>query len=87
MGDSLVEDDVLDLARDLLQNSGDKLKLPVDLVIADKFDAECTGKNYPGWSSSRWMAHPGYWRKNSSLLWRNHPEIQNDCMEWSDGCL
>jgi phosphoglycerate kinase len=39
MGDSLVEADVLDTARDLLQKAGDKLVLPVDSVTADAFDA------------------------------------------------
>lgn len=34
VGDSLVEDDVLDLARDLLASSGGKIRLPVDVVIS-----------------------------------------------------
>ncbi len=38
MGDSLVEDEVLDTARSLLQQSGGKLVLPEDVVIADAFD-------------------------------------------------
>jgi len=37
VGDSLVEDDALDTARDLLARAGDKLLLPVDAVVADKF--------------------------------------------------
>ena len=38
IGDSLVEDDVLDIARELMQSAGTKLCLPVDVVIADKFE-------------------------------------------------
>ncbi|MBC7241532.1 MAG: phosphoglycerate kinase [Anaerolineae bacterium] len=38
MGDSLVEMESLDIARELLQAAGDKLRLPVDVVIADRFD-------------------------------------------------
>ena len=38
MGDSLVEDEVLDVARDLVKQGSTKLHLPVDVVIADKFD-------------------------------------------------
>ena len=38
MGASLVEDAALDTARGLMASAGDKLMLPVDLVIADKFD-------------------------------------------------
>ncbi|MGQ9666875.1 MAG: phosphoglycerate kinase [Anaerolineae bacterium] len=40
MGDSLVEEESLDTARELLQAAGDKLRLPVDVVIADRFDNE-----------------------------------------------
>jgi phosphoglycerate kinase len=35
-GDSLVEDDRVSMARDLLDEAGDKLLLPVDVVIADE---------------------------------------------------
>ncbi len=38
MGDSLVEEESLDTARELLQAAGGKLRLPVDVVIADRFD-------------------------------------------------
>lgn len=40
VGDSLVEADKLDLARDLLARGEDKILLPVDAVIADAFSAE-----------------------------------------------
>lgn len=38
VGDSLVEDDVLDTARELVEESGNRLRLPVDVVIADRFE-------------------------------------------------
>lgn len=38
VSDSLVEDDALETARDLLKLGGSKLVLPVDVVIADKFE-------------------------------------------------
>jgi phosphoglycerate kinase len=44
IGDSLVEDDVLDTARELLAMGGTKLRLPIDIVIADKFDAAAAHK-------------------------------------------
>ena len=44
VGDSLVEDEVLDTARELLQLGGTRLRLPVDIVIADKFEAEAQSK-------------------------------------------
>lgn len=40
LADSLVEAEVLDLAKELLDESTGKLVLPVDLVLADAFDAE-----------------------------------------------
>jgi len=39
VADSLVEEGSLDTARDLLERAGDKLVLPVDVTIADRFDA------------------------------------------------
>jgi phosphoglycerate kinase len=39
IGDSLVEDEVLDVARELLEAGGKKLRLPVDVVIADRFES------------------------------------------------
>lgn len=39
VGDSLVEDDSLDLARELIQMADYRLRLPVDVVIGDKFEA------------------------------------------------
>jgi len=38
VGDSLVEDEVLETAKELVRAGGSKLRLPVDVVIADKFD-------------------------------------------------
>ncbi len=38
MADSLVEEEALETARALLDKAGDKLRLPVDVVIADAFD-------------------------------------------------
>lgn len=55
MADSLVEDEVLDTARELLALGGTKLRLPVDLVLGDKFEADAamqtisTGPVPEGW--------------------------------------
>ena len=38
LGDSLVDDEALDIARDLVKEGGTLLRLPVDVVIADRFD-------------------------------------------------
>lgn len=38
VGDSLVEDEVLGTARQILEEGGTRLRLPVDVVIADRFE-------------------------------------------------
>lgn len=47
VADSLVEDEALETARDLLGQASGKLHLPVDMVIADKFDNEASQKTLP----------------------------------------
>ncbi len=44
MGDSLVEDEALETARELVARGSAKLRLPVDVVIGDKFEAEAERK-------------------------------------------
>jgi phosphoglycerate kinase len=44
MGDSLVEDDVLDIASDLLVKGSQKIHLPIDVVIADGFSNDASRK-------------------------------------------
>jgi len=44
MADSLVEDEALDTARELVKLGGAKLRLPVDVVIADKFEDGAASK-------------------------------------------
>ena len=58
MADSLVESEALDMARQLLSLAGDKLQLPIDQRIADRFanEAECrtlkASEDVPaGWQS------------------------------------
>ncbi len=40
LADSLVEEEVVDVAKDILEKAGGKLVLPVDVVIADAFSAD-----------------------------------------------
>ncbi|MBI1801313.1 MAG: phosphoglycerate kinase [Chloroflexi bacterium] len=55
MGDSLVEDDKLDVARQLMRQAQGKLVFPVDAVIADRFDKDAAAQTVeitqvsPGW--------------------------------------
>jgi len=47
LADSLVEDEVLETARELLKAGGNKIHLPVDVILGDKFDAEASKKTLP----------------------------------------
>ncbi len=47
MADSLVEEEVVDTAKALLDKGGDKLVLPVDLVLSDAFSAEAAVQVIP----------------------------------------
>lgn len=47
MGDSLVEEDVLGTAKALLDTAAGKLILPVDMVIADAFEADADAQVLP----------------------------------------
>ena len=45
IGESLVENDKLDVAQRLLRDGGQKLILPVDVVVADRFDEKAQRRN------------------------------------------
>jgi len=47
VGDSLVEDEALETAKELLGQGGNRLRLPVDFVIADRFEAEAESRVVP----------------------------------------
>jgi len=48
IGDSLVEEDMLDEIRDLLRSEfGSRISLPVDIAVADRFAANATHKIHP----------------------------------------
>ena len=55
VADSLVEDEALETAKEILESAGTKFRLPVDVVIADKFEADAahrtmaTGPIPNGW--------------------------------------
>jgi len=44
VGDSLVEDDALEMAGNLLKEGGNKIRLPIDVVIADEFSENANSK-------------------------------------------
>ena len=55
VGNSLVEQDKIDLAKDLLAKAEGKLVLPVDDVVADKFANDANSKVVEGDIEDGWM--------------------------------
>lgn len=47
IGDSLVEENAIEIAKDLLKDNATNLHLPVDVVIADDFSASAENKTIP----------------------------------------
>jgi phosphoglycerate kinase len=47
MGDSLVEEESLEIAKEILKGTGIKLLLPIDVVISDEFSAAANNKIIP----------------------------------------
>ena len=59
VGSSLVEDDKVDLAKDLMSSSGGKIILPTDVIIADKFAEDAkTDTVQSGDVPDGWMVRP-----------------------------
>lgn len=56
IGNSLVEGDKIDVAKEILEKAGDKLVLPVDNVVADKFANDANTKVVEGDIDDGWMA-------------------------------
>ena len=69
IGDSLVDEEALETARQLLAEGGITLRLPVDVVICRPIRCRGGEQNDSDGPHPRWLAHPGYWPKDRSRLW------------------
>lgn len=56
IGNSLVEEDKIELAKELIEKAGDKLVLPIDNVVAKKFDNDVPNKVVEGDIPDGYMA-------------------------------
>ena len=56
VGNSLVEKDKIDVAKQILDKAGDKLVLPIDNVVADKFNNDADTKVVESDIDDGWMA-------------------------------
>ena len=69
MADSLVEAGSIELAKGLLAKSSDKLLLPIDAVIADKFDAEANTQvvdvDKCRLAGASWTSAPNRWSSSA----------------------
>ena len=87
MADSLVEASSIETAKGILAHSGVKLLLPIDAVIADRFDAEANSqvvdvdKVPAGWRIMD--VGPKTLEKFGAVL----KAAEVDRVEWADGCV
>lgn len=56
IGNSLVEEDKIELAKELIEKAGDKLVLPIDNVVAEKFDNDVPNQVVEGDIPDGYMA-------------------------------
>ena len=56
IGNSLVEEDKIELAKELIEKAGDKLVLPIDNVVGEKFDNDVPNKVVEGDIPDGYMA-------------------------------
>ena len=85
VGTSLLQSDMVDTCRELLETYGDVIHLPVDIVVGEEFAAD-TPPDVVG-------AHRDSWRPDGSghragigeAVHRAAVERQNDLLEWADG--
>ncbi len=73
VGDSLVDDEALDTARELLKDGSTHLRLPVDVVIADKFEDDGRPQSDGRWALSpmvgaSWISARRRWRHYAKAL-------------------
>jgi phosphoglycerate kinase len=80
VAESLVEDGSLETARGLLEQAGHKLVLPVDVTVADRFEADGFGRPTP-------LAHPGHRSPYARAVHRATRGSPHRRVEWADGRL
>ncbi|MCP6711273.1 phosphoglycerate kinase, partial [Klebsiella pneumoniae] len=56
IGNSLVEKDKIELAKSIIEKAGDKLVLPSDSIVAEKFDNDVPSKVVEGSIPDGYMA-------------------------------
>ena len=97
VADSLVEDEALETAREILSNAGAKFRLPVDVVIADAFAADAAYKTMPtgpipdGWRildiGPETMVHYGMVIRDAKTVVWNGPMGVFEFPEFAKGTL
>ena len=90
VGNSLVEEDRIDTAKEILEKAKAKnvqIHLPVDSIIADKFDANANTKEGDNNAiPDGWMGL-GYWKESERRLSEGNSRVENNSLERTDGCI
>ena len=87
VGNSLVEKDKLDLAKELIAAGGDKLVLPLDDHCGDGFAADCNKKTTPAGQIPDGYQGLDIGPQTAAVVRQVDQGRANRCLERTDGCL
>ena len=87
VGNSLVEPDKLELAKELLGKAGGKLELPVDTHCADAFSADSQKQVVAIWQGAGWLPRHGHRSGNRQTVCGHRSQREDGGLERPDGRL
>ncbi len=87
VGNSLLEESMIDTCRKLLEDYGDVIHLPVDIVVADEFAADSGVGGRSGRPDSGRQDGPGYRSRFSGAVHQPAVQRQDHLLERPDGCV
>ena len=87
VGNSLLEEGMIDTCRKLLEDYGDVIHLPVDIVVAEKFAADAAAGTCARRPDSRRKNGPGHRAGLGEAVHQPAVECQDHLLERPDGCV
>ncbi|WRN62851.1 phosphoglycerate kinase [Staphylococcus aureus] len=87
MGISLLEEDKIDFAKDLLEKHGDKIVLPVDTKVAKEFSNDAKITVVPSDSIPADQEGMDIGPNTVKLFADEFRRCAHCCMEWTYGCI
>ena len=87
VGASLLQEDQIEICKNLLAENGDKIVLPTDVVIADAFSADAAIQIVERGRHSGRLAGPGHRPGERGSVLRDRGEVGHRVLERADGRL